>query len=149
MSAIASYTTAVCAAALVALLPASSRADTSSRLLPVLSQRWAPLKLEGALLMQADVLPGLEVPRLPPALDPAALTWWTERGRGLPLKLELSHSKTLGDDGPRTVDLLAGLNLPNAVPPLIRYSDDETDLTLSLSPGSPCTAACLKFAGSF
>jgi hypothetical protein len=36
-----------------------------------------------------------------------------------------------------------------AMPPLLRYARDAGDVSLSLSPGSPCTAACVKLQGSF
>lgn len=42
-----------------------------------------------------------------------------------------------------------GLGLGQAIPPLLRYSDEETNVSVSISPGGPCTGACLKVAGSF
>jgi hypothetical protein len=39
--------------------------------------------------------------------------------------------------------------LDDAVPPLLRYSSDEANVSVSIAPGGPCTAACLKVAGSF
>lgn len=36
-----------------------------------------------------------------------------------------------------------------SVPPLLRYTQGAGDVSLSLSPGSPCTAACVKLQGSF
>lgn len=39
--------------------------------------------------------------------------------------------------------------LDDAVPTLLRYSSDEANVSVSIAPGGPCTAACLKVAGSF
>jgi len=153
MVSLVSQTTAICAAALVALLPGVSQADTASvtaHARPVVPPRaWAMSRSGvGALGAESELptpLLSLGVDSL--ALDPVIASWWTPDGR-TPLKLELRHPVTLAES-PASVDLLAGLNLSNSVPPLIRYTDDETDLTLSISPGSPCTGACLKLAGSF
>jgi hypothetical protein len=38
---------------------------------------------------------------------------------------------------------------PPAVPPLVHYEHERGDVTLSLSPGGPCTAACVKLVGTF
>jgi hypothetical protein len=48
-------------------------------------------------------------------------------------------------------DLLAdlGVNAGSVAPTLLRYSDEETNVSLLISPGGPCTGACLKLAGSF
>ena len=148
MVSIVSQATAVCAAALVALLPQTSRADTSSVIahaMPVLRpQVWA-LTLNRSSGLG---IPGELTPRLPLALDPAVASWWTAGLEPPRLKLELSDPVAL-DTPERKVDLLKGLPLPSSVPPLIRYTDEATDVTLSISPGSPCTGACLKLAGSF
>lgn len=156
MSPIVSSASAICAAALFSLLPATSHADTfhlSARLLPLALQKpWAALpKLElghTTHVSTIGMLPALSSTRLPLAIDPALATWGTQDNLSLSLKLELPSTTTPDDDRPNT-DLLASLNLPQAVPPLIRYTDEATDVTLSISPGSPCTAACLKLAGSF
>ncbi len=149
MVSIVSQATAICAAALVALLPQTSRADTSSvvaHALPTLrSNAW------GFVLSRPSpfgVPPDLAAPRLPRTTDPVIAGWWPQDVGRLPLKLELKPPVSLEDDE-RKVDLLPGLNLPASVPPLIRYTDEATDVTLSISPGSPCTGACLKLAGSF
>jgi membrane-associated phospholipid phosphatase len=42
-----------------------------------------------------------------------------------------------------------GFGIGYAVPTLLHYSHSGTDVTVSVSPGGPCTAACLKVAGSF
>lgn len=42
-----------------------------------------------------------------------------------------------------------GFGIGYAVPTLLHYSHDDTDVRITLSPGSPCTGACLKIAGSF
>ena len=39
--------------------------------------------------------------------------------------------------------------LAPGVPALFHISGEGSDISVSLSPGSPCTAACLKLAGSF
>ena len=49
-------------------------------------------------------------------------------------------------------DALAGLGgSTNLRPswPRLHYRDADGDVSLTLSPGSPCTGACLKVAGSF
>jgi hypothetical protein len=50
-------------------------------------------------------------------------------------------------------DVLAGLgtdfDIGYAMPTLLHYTSEDTDVKLSISPGSPCTGACLKLAGSF
>lgn len=52
-----------------------------------------------------------------------------------------------------TTDVLAGFGagfgVGYAVPTLLHYSRRDADVSLSLSPGSPCTGACLQVAGSF
>jgi len=42
-----------------------------------------------------------------------------------------------------------GFGIGYAVPTLLHYSHSSTDVTVSLAPGGPCTAACLKVSGSF
>jgi membrane-associated phospholipid phosphatase len=42
-----------------------------------------------------------------------------------------------------------GFGFGYAVPTLLHYAHRTTDVSLSLSPGGPCTAACLKLSGSF
>jgi len=43
-----------------------------------------------------------------------------------------------------------GFGFGYAIPTLLHYSHHEgADITLSIAPGSPCTGACLKLAGSF
>lgn len=42
-----------------------------------------------------------------------------------------------------------GFGFGYAVPTLLHYARDETQVSLSLAPGGPCTGACLKLAGSF
>jgi membrane-associated phospholipid phosphatase len=50
-------------------------------------------------------------------------------------------------------DVLAGFGfgfgIGYAVPVLLHYSRVKTDAVLSLSPGGPCTGACLRLSGSF
>lgn len=52
-----------------------------------------------------------------------------------------------------TTDVLAGFGfgfgVGYAVPMLLHYSRARTDIALSLSPGGPCTGACLRLSGSF
>jgi membrane-associated phospholipid phosphatase len=42
-----------------------------------------------------------------------------------------------------------GFGIGYAIPTLLHYEHEDTDLALSIAPGSPCTGACLKLAGSF
>ncbi len=42
-----------------------------------------------------------------------------------------------------------GFGVGYAVPTLLHYARPAGDVSVSLSPGSPCTGACLKVAGSF
>lgn len=42
-----------------------------------------------------------------------------------------------------------GFGIGYAVPTLLHYSHEDTNVSVSLAPGSPCTGACLKIAGSF
>jgi hypothetical protein len=52
-----------------------------------------------------------------------------------------------------TSDVVAGFGAASgigyAIPTLLHYTSEDTDVKLSISPGSPCTGACLKLAGSF
>lgn len=52
-----------------------------------------------------------------------------------------------------TTDVIAGFGfgfgLGYAVPTLLHYAHRKTDVSLSIVPGGPCTAACLKLSGSF
>ncbi len=154
MSAIVPCTSAICAALLVALLPAT--ADAAGTLAPVPVAGWqrpwpALAKLQLTPLRnvsELDSLPSLTAPRLALALEPDLATTWTTQAAAVPLKLELDH-RSASKQGSASSDRLLGLNLPAEVPPLIRYSDEDTHVTLSISPGSPCTGACLKLAGSF
>ena len=152
MSSIAPCTSAICVALLAALIPAS--ADAAGNLTPVPLAGWqrpwiAPPKLK-LTSVSATAFPALSETsgsRWALALDPAFATAWTAPPR-IPLQLELSSTAPT-PSGMDNGEPLLGLNLPSQVPPLIRYTDDTTDVTLSISPGSPCTGACLKLAGSF
>lgn len=154
MSAIAPCTSAICVALLAALIPAS--ADAAGNLTPVPLAAWqrpwtALPKLQLAPLNAGTVFPALPETsgrRWSLALDPAFATAWTTTPPRIPLQLELS-STTPAPTGSGNGEVPSGLNLPAQVPPLIRYTDETTDVTLSISPGSPCTGACLKLAGSF
>jgi membrane-associated phospholipid phosphatase len=42
-----------------------------------------------------------------------------------------------------------GFGLGYAVPTLLHYAHRKTEVSLSIAPGGPCTAACLKLSGSF
>jgi membrane-associated phospholipid phosphatase len=42
-----------------------------------------------------------------------------------------------------------GFGVGYAIPTLLHYTNEDTELALSIAPGSPCTGACLKLAGSF
>jgi hypothetical protein len=144
MSSIVPCLGAACAAALLTTA-APGFADTfaTKRLPPAIWQRaWqSPAR-------SFSTLPDLRGARLPLTIRPVVAAWWTPPSAST-LKLELIPIDPSLAASPRSVDLLAGLSLPDGVPPLIRYTDEATDVTLSISPGSPCTAACLKVAGSF
>jgi hypothetical protein len=153
MSVNAPTLSALCAALLLALVPA--RADATGVLtpLPLAWQRsWSALpKLEltpPRRLNGLNAVPDVARPHLALTLDRGFAPPWTSGQPLIPLWLELgdrspNEDASAGDEPP------AGLRLPRQVPPLIRYSDETTDVTLSISPGSPCTGACLKLAGSF
>ncbi|HYP88285.1 MAG TPA: hypothetical protein VEQ59_09025 [Polyangiaceae bacterium] len=159
-----STTLALGAAALVALLPATSQADTvgfSTRLLPAMWQRsWAPLLRLDRVSKLVSL--SIETPRprrsvtavhptariLPLAIDPAAATWWTRPTSSTPLSLELGDLASITQE-PQTSDAPSLMSVPYAVPALLRYSNEDTKVALSISPGSPCTGACLKLEGSF
>jgi membrane-associated phospholipid phosphatase len=42
-----------------------------------------------------------------------------------------------------------GFGIGYAVPTLLHYSHHNTEVSLSVAPGAPCTGGCLKLAGSF
>jgi hypothetical protein len=54
-------------------------------------------------------------------------------------------AERVGSDRPHTANVLT----PFGIPPLLRYADEETIVSVSIAPGGPCTGACLKVAGSF
>lgn len=152
MSVNAPLTSAICAGLLLALLPA--RADAAGTLTPVplaWQRPWSSLpKLELAAphpLRGLDVLPDVTRSHLALTVDPRFASRWPLQSPLLPLSLEPDHAASNEAQG--STDLPLGLNLPATVPPLIRYTDETTDVTLSISPGSPCTGACLRLAGSF
>lgn len=162
---LAPYTSVVCAAALVAL-PATSHADVARlRLVPALWPEHAVLTLsrQPRLELPARALT-LAPPRLalssplplasplpltpPLALEPSLSAYLPSTSAAPVVELDLRHLDTKNQE-PGSPDLFAGLNLPAEVPPLLRYTHEDTDVALSISPGSPCTGACLKLAGSF
>ncbi len=42
-----------------------------------------------------------------------------------------------------------GFGIGYAIPTLLHYSHEKTNVSVTISPGGPCTGACLKVAGSF
>jgi hypothetical protein len=148
--------TAACLAALTLLCSAHGHAaDTAvapPRLDGIWQQPWVALpKLElkpPSAARPLSVVPELTATQLPAAIDPAFAAWSTSHRRPRPLQLDLTDAPST-EEPSRDADLLSTLNLPAHVPPLIRYTDEATDVTLSIIPGSPCTGACLKLAGSF
>jgi len=42
-----------------------------------------------------------------------------------------------------------GFGIGYAVPTLLHYAREDTQVSLSIAPGAPCTGACLKLSGSF
>jgi membrane-associated phospholipid phosphatase len=59
----------------------------------------------------------------------------------------------LASDRHYATDVVAGFGMGfgvgYAVPTLLHYARPQGDVTVSLAPGSPCTGACLRVAGSF
>ena len=59
----------------------------------------------------------------------------------------------IASDRHYTSDVVAGFGMGfgigYAIPTLLHYTSEDTDVKLSIAPGSPCTGACLKLAGSF
>lgn len=89
---------------------------------------------------------------LPPLLLTPPLTAWMSRENAQPtLRWDLGAWSELGrhyaDDA--TAGLNAGVGLHTTLPPLLHYRSTDTGVSLTLAPGSPCTGACLKVAGSF
>ncbi|RYZ06158.1 MAG: hypothetical protein EOO73_17280 [Myxococcales bacterium] len=62
------------------------------------------------------------------------------------------HTRSVSDRHYAT-DVLADLGMRSGtgyvVPTLLHYSDEETNVSVTIQPGGPCTGACLKVAGSF
>jgi membrane-associated phospholipid phosphatase len=42
-----------------------------------------------------------------------------------------------------------GFGIGYAIPTLLHYAREDTQVSLSIAPGGPCTGACLKLSGSF
>ncbi|HYQ14240.1 MAG TPA: hypothetical protein VEQ58_00725 [Polyangiaceae bacterium] len=167
-----SHTLAFCGAALVALLPATSHADTvsfSTHLLPAMWHRqWAPLlRLDRVAHAIGVATPMMALGRaepsrtesqsftalrttrlLPLSIDPTAAAWWSRPSLTTPMKLELSDAAALAQEQASS-ETPALPSVPYGMPALLRYSNEDTNVALSISPGSPCTGACLKVEGSF
>ena len=83
-----------------------------------------------------------------PLLTVPQLTAWLLRNNGIPTFVGLQDYER-----PRAADdaLASSSGSVKLRPtwPVLHYRDAEGDLSLTLSPGSPCTGACLKVAGSF
>lgn len=82
-------------------------------------------------------------------MPPPALQMLPEAEQ-LTLRLELTWSELphhYADDA--TAGLGAGLGLRHTLPTLFHYRSDDSAVSLTLAPGSPCTGACLKVAGAF
>ena len=64
-----------------------------------------------------------------------------------------SGASRIASDRHYASDVIAGFGMGfgigYAVPTLLHYTSEDTNLALSIAPGSPCTGACLKLAGSF
>lgn len=89
---------------------------------------------------------------LPPLLLTPPLAAWMSRENAQPtLRWDLGAWSELGhhyaDDA--TAGLNAGAGLHTTLPTLLQYRSTDTGVSLTLAPGSPCTGACLKVAGSF
>lgn len=98
-----------------------------------------------------------------PLIEPT-MAAWAVRGESKTTALELggaptfsyagssSDSTALGSDRNYQTDVIGSLTrlgVTTAGPTLLRYSDEETNVSVIISPGGPCTGACLKVAGSF
>jgi hypothetical protein len=106
-----------------------------------------------------QALPGVEVTLAPPRWHPTYLllaafprTAWLWRwdaalGPTPPILGLQDFERARADD-----DALAGvggsINLRPTWPAL-KYRDEDSHISLTLAPGSPCTGACLKVMGSF
>lgn len=59
----------------------------------------------------------------------------------------------LASDRHYATDVIAGFGMGfgigYAIPTLLHYSHEQTNVSVSIQPGGPCTGACLKVAGSF
>jgi hypothetical protein len=58
-------------------------------------------------------------------------------------RLDLTASAETTAFRPRDVFSAPGM------PPLVHYEHENGDVSLSLSPGGPCTGACVKLVGTF
>lgn len=116
MVSIVSHATALCAAALVALLPQTSRADSASgRVHAFASLRLEAWSLPLGRIATLGAPPELTLPPLPHPLDAAAAgPWAVDTSQLLPPRLELAPPLTLSD-ATRQVRPLPGVNLPTAV----------------------------------
>lgn len=87
----------------------------------------------------------------PLLLVPPVPTWLLPQYERPTLRLDdagwSSLSQHYADDS--TAGLSAGLGLRNTMPTLLHYRGADSGVSLTLVPGSPCTGACLKVAGSF
>jgi hypothetical protein len=100
-----------------------------------------------------------------PLIDPT-MAAWAVRGESKTTALELGGAPTSSYAGSSidstasgvaadrkyqtdVIGSLTRLGVTYAGPTLLRYSDEETNVAVIISPGGPCTGACLKVAGSF
>jgi hypothetical protein len=82
-----------------------------------------------------------------PELVPPSLHAGRAADRNVALELGFPQASDGNDaEAPRAFVMP---RIDDAVPALLRYSSDEANVSVSIAPGGPCTAACLKVAGSF
>jgi hypothetical protein len=94
-------------------------------------------------------LPLFTAPLAPLVIDPLVASWLARGNTRAALNLELVGAEAPVIADRRSTDVLAGLGAGYAIPTLLHYAYEDTNVALSIAPGSPCTGACLKLAGSF
>lgn len=105
-------------------------------------------------------LPYYAAPAIPLVIDPLVAAWIARGDTKTAVNLELMSLEAFSYAGDRhdTSEVLAGFGVGfgvgYAVPTMLHYTRDKNagkrpNVSFSVSPGAPCTGACLKVAGSF